>query len=143
VAPNPRARRFVRLVAQYTKFGTVGLAATATHVLAFALLIEAGGLSPLAANLAAFGVALFVSFLGHFHWTFRWEIDGADALRRHTAGAALARFGLVALIGLALNSLAVYAVVNVLLLPYAYAIAVMLSVVPLLVFAMSKLWVFV
>jgi putative flippase GtrA len=142
VPPGRRVRRLVRLAVQYAKFGTVGLVATATHVLAFTLLIEAAGLAPLVANVAAFGVAVLASFLGHFHWTFRPESDGAVAPRRHTAGTAFAKFGVVALTGLALNSLVVYTVVNMLVLPYAYAIAVMVSVVPVIIFAMSRLWVF-
>jgi hypothetical protein len=46
------------------------------------------------------------------------------------------------LTGLALNSLAVYLVVHLLGLPYQYAIVLMISVVPLLVFVLLKFWVF-
>jgi hypothetical protein len=48
----------------------------------------------------------------------------------------------IALAGLALNSLAVYLVVNRLGLPYQYALVLMIGVVPLLVFALSKFWAF-
>jgi putative flippase GtrA len=57
-------------IGQYLRFGGVGLAATASHALLFALLIEALGWPALAANLAAFAGALLVSFAGHHCWTF-------------------------------------------------------------------------
>lgn len=139
-ADSGRMRRLFRLAVQYAKFGTVGLSATAVHVLAFTLLIELAGWMPLLANLASFSVAVLVSFLGHFHWTFR--PGGGAARRRHASSTALSRFAVVALTGLCLNSLAVHVVVNVLVLPYAIAIAVMVFFVPVVLFAMNKLWAF-
>lgn len=132
-------RSLVRLALQYLRFGVVGLTATAVHVGAFAALIELAGLAPLAANLAAFAVAVAVSFVGHFHWTFRAQTARRDvAVRR-----AFVRFALVACVGLALNSLAVFVVVDLMALSYRYAIVIMVFVVPLVVFAIAKFWVFV
>jgi putative flippase GtrA len=96
------------------------------------------GLAPLAANFVAFGIAVLISFFGHFRWTFRGQTAGG----RHRQRTALLRFIIVALTGLALNTLAVYGVVNLLAWPYYYAIALMISVVPLVVFALSKFWAF-
>jgi putative flippase GtrA len=132
-------RPLLRVGMQYARFGTVGVAAAAIHVLMFSASIELAGLAPLAANFVGFGVAVVVSFFGHFQWTFRGQTAGGSRRRQRTA---LARFTLVALTGLALNSLAVYVVVNLLALPYHYAILLMISVVPLVVFALSKLWAF-
>ncbi|NJO55241.1 MAG: GtrA family protein [Rhodospirillales bacterium] len=126
------------LALQYTRFGAVGLTATGTHVFVFTSSIEVAGLAPLVANLAAFGVAVLVSFLGHFHWTFR----GEKAIRQPPPGVALVRFVMVAFTGLGLNSLAVYVTVNLLSLPYPYAIVLMITIVPLVVFGLSKFWVF-
>ena len=104
--------------------------------------IEAGGLPPLAANVAAFGVAVVVSFFGHFCWTFRSEPAGAAAALHRRMRAAFARFAVVALLGLALNSAAVVLTVDLLALPYPFAILLMVSVVPLAVFALSRFWAF-
>lgn len=132
-------RPLSRLALQYARFGTVGLTAAAVHVLMFTAAIELGGLVPLAANFVAFGIAVLVSFAGHFRFTFRGQIAGGGWQRQRSA---LARFVVVALTGLALNSLAVYLVVNRLAWPYGYAILLMIFVVPLIVFALSKFWAF-
>ena len=127
----------LRHLLQYLRFGAVGLAATAVHALAFVALIELAASPPLLANLAAFALAVLVSFGGHRHWTFR-----SAAGRRPARRAALARFVLVALLGLGLNSLAVYLIADRLELSYWYALAVMVTAVPLIIFVISKHWVF-
>lgn len=103
------------------------------------LAIEAFAIRPMLANLLAFAIALAVSFLGHFYWTFRPE--GPVAARR-ASGAALARFLVVAMIGLALNSAVIYVIVDLQGWPYQVALALMVSVVPAVVFGLSKLWAF-
>jgi putative flippase GtrA len=126
------------IVLQGLKFGIVGAAAAATHVLVFVGLIELFDMPPLWANLGAFCVAFVVSFLGHFHWTFHAEsAEGARAWKD-----ALPRFITVALVGLGLNSLVVFAVVNVLALPYLIAVVLMVTAVPAVVFVLSKFWAF-
>ena len=129
----------LRLALQYARFGTVGIAAAAVHVLMFTASIELAGLAPLVANFVAFAVAVVVSFFGHFRWTFRGHTAG-DGWERQCA--AFSRFVIVALTGFALNSLAVYVVVNLLAWPYYYAIILMIAAVPPLVFALNKFWAF-
>lgn len=117
----------------------MGLTATAVHALVFVIAIEAFAIRPMLANLVAFAVALAVSFLGHFHWTFRPE---GPVPPRRQSGAALARFLVVAMIGFALNSAVIYVVVDLLRWPYQVALALMVSFVPAVVFGLSKLWAF-
>lgn len=139
--PRGRQQRGLRWLVQYLKFGTVGGAATGTHVLVYVGMIEGAALRPLVANVVAFCAATGVSFLGHFYWTFRDETSARipSGSPRH---AVCAKFVLSALIGFALNALGVYVVVDVLALPYLYAPLLMVSVVPLLVFVLNKWWVF-
>ena len=59
--------------------------------------------------------AVNVSYFGHRSWTFRGVQAGA-------AGASLARFWVVALIGFALNSMFVHLVTGVFGLAYGWAI---------------------
>jgi putative flippase GtrA len=132
-------RPLFHLALQYARFGTVGLAAAAIHVSMFTAFIELAGFVPIAANFVAFGIAVLVSFFGHFLWTFRSQTASGGWKRQRTA---FSKFIIVALTGLALNSLAVYVVVNHLAWPYQYAIVLMLSVVPLVVFALNKFWAF-
>jgi putative flippase GtrA len=77
--------------------------ATAVHVTLFAALIERLQISALLANLAAFGAALLLSFVGHCRWTFRLRDDYWPALRR---------FSVVAVLGLGLNSAIAYGIVD-------------------------------
>lgn len=123
---------------QYARFGVVGLAATGVHVVLFATLIEARLAAPLLANAFAFCLALLISFAGHFWLTFP-----AERRRSRRRGLdALFRFAIVALLGLALNSLTVYLIVDLLEMSYRYAMVPMISVVPLAVFVLSKFWAF-
>ena len=130
-----------RAVLQYSRFATVGVAATLIHVTTFAILIELAGVLPLVANVVGFGVAVFVSFIGHFLWTFAPQI-GETVVYRSRTRTTLIRFVFVALLGLALNSLAVYLMVDILGLPYGMAIILMVGPVPGVVFALNKLWAF-
>ena len=127
-----------RTIVQGLKFGAVGGAATAVHVVAFILWIELAGLSPLWANVAAFCVAITVAFTGHFSWTFRHR----EPTRQGSWRGAFAKFVVVALFGLGMNSLCVFVVVDALAWPYLVAAVLMATLVPACVFALSKFWVF-
>ena len=127
-----------RLAIQYARFGAVGLTAAATHVLVFAAAIEFAHIPPLLANCLAFGIAVWISFFGHFRWTFADQTGSGS----HEQQAALLRFIIVALTGFGLNSLSVYVVVNVMAWPYAVAAFLMITAVPVAVFALSKFWAF-
>ena len=128
-----------RTLGQLVRFGVVGTGATFTHGLTFVGTIELGHLAPLIANLVAFSIAVLVSFVGHLSWTFRRQRQ--QGLARSTEGAFV-RFVLVALAGLLLNTLVVFAVVNVLGGSYLIALGLMVTLVPLAVFGLSKRWAF-
>jgi putative flippase GtrA len=124
---------------QFVKFGSVGILATATHVLVFTLLVELAGVAPMLANFLAFCVALLVSFFGHFHWTFDAKSWAVSTRQQRTA---FLRFLCVAFLGFGLNSLAVYLVVDLAGWPPLYATPIMVFAVPPILFATSKLWAF-
>ena len=119
------------------KFGGVGLVATAVHVMIFSVLIEFWNIEPMKANVIAFCLAFWISFIGHFYWTFAGGEDD-----RRSLGNAGIRFLFVALTGFALNSLIVYIVEHQLRLPYVYATFGMIFIVPLVLFLMSRYWAF-
>lgn len=56
---------------QIAWFALVGLVAATVHFAALLLLVRAGGLPPVWANVGAFALAFAVSFGGHYHLTFR------------------------------------------------------------------------
>jgi putative flippase GtrA len=121
------------LALQYIRFAGVGAAATAVHVALFVGLIELLQIAAFGANLAAFGAALLLSFVGHCRWTFRLPNDHWRALGRFTA---------VALIGLALNSAIAYGIADRLGWHYAYAVVAMVTATPAALFLLSRSWAF-
>lgn len=125
-------------ISQGFRYGVVGLVATFVYVSVFVAVIEILSVVPVLANLFAFLVAVLVGFTGHFFWTFAAHRTGAENDWR----ALLVRFFLVSIFGLLLNTLATFVVVNVLGAPYMYAVALMVTVIPAIIFAVSKLWAF-
>ena len=124
----------IALFLQFVRFGAVGLLATLVHVGVGLSLAGGLGLAPLAANFSAFSVAVLVSYLGNRGWTFGQ--DGSGRL------VQLPKFLLVALLGLALNQVLVFMLVERLAWTYGAALAVVVLVVPLVSFAANRWWVF-
>lgn len=114
-------------------FGGVGIVATLTHVAVGLSLVGAGLLAPFGANIVAFLTAFLVSYFGHKTWSFR---SNAGHMR------AAPRFFAVAVLGLILNQVIVYGIVDLLGLSYALALAVIIASVPVIVYALSSLWAF-
>jgi putative flippase GtrA len=119
---------------QSFRFVAVGAAATLVHYVVALVLEGSGALGPMTANLAGFLVAFVVSFLGQWRWTFR-EADAplARALPSYFA-VSLGSFGLNALL---LKLLLTWGV-----LPYAVALAVVLLLVAMGTFLLSRVWAF-
>ena len=120
---------------QMIKFAIVGGITTATHAVLFIFIIETNIAKALQANFIAFSIVFLISFLGQYHWTFRNSSDTHWAKK-------MAKFMIVALIGLGLNTSAVYIIVDKLLLPYLYAVLFMTTAVPVTTFVINKKWAF-
>ncbi len=118
---------------QLMRFGVIGVAATLTHAGIVLILVENGLIEPFWANFIAFMVALFVTYGGNHKWTFGL----AGAHRRH-----FPRFLGAALLGLLLNQLIVYAIVEVLGWDYRISLALVVTAVPAITFTLNRLWVF-
>lgn len=121
----------MELLGQISRFGFVGVAATAVHVAVGLALHNGLGIAAFWANLVAFGCALGVSFLGQTRLTF----PGAAS-----DGAAFLRFAAVAVTGLGLNQAIVWTVVSAFGGPYWLALAIIVATVPWVTFALLKLW---
>ncbi len=126
------------LIQQGFRFGIVGILATLTHVALYVALVETSGVHPSLSNAIAFVIAFGVSFIGHFRWTFAVP----DNTKPRPWGRPLLKFVLVALVGFLLNALAVYIVTDVAQISYLYATIFMVTVTPISVFVLSKLWAF-
>lgn len=114
-------------------FGFVGLLATATHTLIGVGLLRAGLATAFWANGIAFSVAFLVSYGGHRSLTFR------SRLPHRIAGP---RFLTVATVGLGLNQIMVFILVNLLKVPYEFALVPIFIVVPVVTYLLSRDWAF-
>ena len=116
---------------QLSRFGVVGILATAVHASVGLGLHEGNGMLPFWANLIAFCCALGVSFFGQTRLTF--PDSSAD-------GGAFARVAVVAVSGLGLNQLIVWVMTSLFAYPYWQALVVILFTVPGVTFLLLKFW---
>jgi putative flippase GtrA len=116
---------------QISRFGFVGILATATQVSVGLGLNKMLGLAPLVAHPIAFCCALCVSFLGQTRLTFPSATADKSAFVRFTA---------VALLGLSLNQLIVWIVTSLMARPYEIAMAITIATVPFVTFLLLKFW---
>lgn len=131
-----RAEALANLL-QAGRFAIVGLAATATHVAIFFLLVSERGWGVWSGNVAGFTLAFAVSFAGHNRWTFRDPSATRRDVRRR-----FARFVLVALIGLGLNLAVSHAAIHGFGLSAGAAAILMATLVPGLLFLLNRQWAF-
>ena len=125
-----RLRRELRLA---SRFGLVGIAATAVHVLVVLLLMQTINLPVLVANLFAFLTAFGVSFAGNYVWTF-----GSPGRPK----TAMSRFFLISAFAFSANSLILYLLTRLQWLPPAEAAVSAAAVVPFISYLASRFWGF-
>jgi putative flippase GtrA len=118
---------------RFARFATVGALASAVHTAVFALAIELGHVEAVLANAIAFSVAVLVGYALNRRWTF--AAHGA-------AHARLWRYVIAQLIGLAWNSVIMFAAVHGAKWSPYLGLLLSLLLVPPLTFALNQLWVF-
>ncbi|HQQ63624.1 MAG TPA: GtrA family protein [Pseudomonadales bacterium] len=116
------------------RFLVVGASAAAVHFVVVLLLVQWYALQPLLANIAAFITAFQVSYFGHRFWTF------AHTDTQHSQ--SLPRFLLVAVLGFASNECLYYLLLQYTTLPYWLSLGMVLVLVAVMTFVLSKLWAF-
>lgn len=128
--PKARHRRHARI---FIVFGLVGILATTVHVTIGLSIASAGILRPFWANIFAFSGAFIVSYVGHYHFSFRSSADHK---------LAIPRFMAVALMGLMLNQVVIFMMVDRWQYSYSKALIVIVFFVPAATFILGKFWVF-
>jgi putative flippase GtrA len=129
-----KSRAYRPLFLQLMRFGLVGVSAALVHFSVVVALVESHWLHPLVANILAFCVAFQVSYWGHRSWTF------SGTRQRHAV--AFPRLLLVSSAAFVANESLFYILMTEFKLPYMLALVVVLSILPLAVFTINKLWVF-
>lgn len=115
------------------RFGIVGVAATVTHVTTLTALVELLGVDPHVANFLGFVVAVPVSYLGHYYWSFA---------STHAHGETLLRFVIVAVASLVTSQGLMILAVDGLGAGYGVGIVLMVVVMPLVNFVVQQVLVF-
>ena len=121
------------MIRQVLRFSFVGAAATFVHLMVGVTLIHAGWL-PIVANAAAFCIAFFISFAGHFGYTFA---DGCKSV-----SVSLVRFVAVALVGFAANEAILAGLLRRHFLSPSETLALSTGVVAMVTFALCRKWAF-
>lgn len=124
----------IALTGQLAWFVLVGCAAAATHWAAVVVLVSQAHLAPLLANVGGWAIAFGVSFLGHYHLTFKHQ--------QAPLGQAARRFLAVSALGFALNEAAYAWLLHATPWRYDLVLAVVLVGVAALTFLLSRRWAF-
>lgn len=117
----------------FVRFGIVGVVATFIHVAVFSMLVELFRVVPVVASVPAFLTAMLASYGVNHRWTF-----GAQGSHE----VYLPKYAVVAVLGLGLNVLITYLIVNLLDSWYGYALALVVMVVPSATFLLNRNWAF-
>ena len=126
------SRADVGATVQALRFAMVGASAAVTHWVCAVIAMHC--VVPLVANVVGFACAFWVSFAGHFHWSFR----GHGAHWAH----ALPRFLAVALSSFAGNELLYAALLRWTSWPPQASLVVTLLAVAVSTFVLSRGWAF-
>lgn len=121
------------LFLQIFRFGIVGTIAAIIHFSIVILLVQNYVLAPMIANIFGFMVGFQLSYWGHRNWTFN------DTESPHRI--AFSKLFLVQMVNLGMNELLFYTFLC-LDLPYPIALIIVLMILPMFTFIVSKLWIF-
>lgn len=121
------------MIGQLFRFGMVGLTALVVHWCSATFLIWRG-MQPLLGNFLGFIIAFSVSYLGHRQITF------ATSEARHSQ--ALPRFVIVAVTGFCVNQVMFYLLLRYTSIHYAISLLLVLGIVAVMTFVLSRTWAF-
>ena len=119
---------------QLARFIVVGTGSAAVHLGIVAMLVRLAGWVPLVANLAGWMVAFWVSFIGHYGWTFRGTVL--------TKRASAQRFVLLSASGFLLNEGLYAMTLRWTAQRFDVLLAFVLVVTAVATFVASRLWAF-
>lgn len=121
------------LIAQLFRFGLVGLTAAAIHFAIVVAIVQTFAYEPLVANIFAFFISFQASYFGHRRFTFTGTTE--------VHSVAFSKLLVLQIFNFAANESLFYFFLSI-HLPYQLAILLVLSILPLFTFTVSKFWVF-
>jgi putative flippase GtrA len=133
VEDAPKSRLKAPIVAQFVKFGIVGVSNTLLSLGTYAVLLKVFGVWYLAASAIGFAVGTVNGFLWNRKWTFRGHVG--DALTP-------VRWGIVQTCGLGVNEGLLYVFVHDARLDKLLAQVCATAVVTVTTFTVNRAWTF-
>jgi len=118
---------------QVARFVFVGGIATAVHVVVAIFAIQKLKTSSLSANFLGYSVSVSVSYFLNSVWTFRVVSP---------RGGQFPKYVLISIVGLLINQAITYLVTEIFHYSYYLAILLVISVVPIITYTLSKHWAF-
>jgi putative flippase GtrA len=118
---------------RFLAFSLVGAFATGLHYLLLVFLVELIGISPIVSSATAFCFSAACNYLCNYHFTFR-------SGKKHVNAAT--KFAVVALLGLALNTVVISAVLKLYNPHYLWAQAWATGTVLIWTFSANSFWTF-
>jgi putative flippase GtrA len=120
-------------VLQIMRFGVVGVTAALVHFSTVVLLVQDLHYAPLIANIAGFIVSFQFSYFGHRIWTFsETEVSHREAYPK---------LALIQSFNFGINEFLYYFLLSM-NLPYQPALIIVILVMPIFTYFVSKWWVF-
>ena len=120
-------------ILQFIRFGLVGIIATLCHMGTLIILVEIFKYIPLLASTIGFILAVLVSYILNYRFTFM--VSGSHAM-------FFPRYLIVCITGLTINTSIMYVTVNVLNWWYIIGQISTLAIVPVTNFTLNKFWTF-
>lgn len=122
------------MLGQLVRYGLTGGFVTAVYAVVYAGLVRGAGVAPMIANLFGYAVAVVLGYVLHSRWSFRGHGTRAPGTS--------AKFVVVSLFSLALNSAWVWIIVHGLGLHELLPLVPIAVATPLIVFWLNRVWVF-
>ena len=120
-------------LSRFIKFGLVGVLNTIINWILF-ILLNSMGVYYIISNIIAYGISTLNSYLWNSKWVFKYTGDNVNQ--------TTFKFITLNIIGLVLNTIILFLLVDIIKLPKIIALIIATGVVMILNYFINKLWVF-
>lgn len=118
---------------RFIKFGLVGVLNTIINWILF-ILLNSMGIYYIISNIIAYSISTLNSYLWNSKWVFKYTGDNVNQ--------TTFKFIILNIIGLVLNTIILFLLVDIIKLPKIIALIIATGIVMILNYFINKLWVF-